>query len=237
LAKQGCFGNGVCHEIAREQYEKLLEPLSTVFSHNYQYLIGNLPERLGGEYMLYDLKDFTEKEAHVGHIIDIEVATNATEYYGLTAQRLQEWCEHDSSFCVVSERKKQHLGHFIIVKIKNRVAEEIAHYKRSEFSLRSEDFCRADEHGTFFIHALYGRSPKIAALLNVEAYLHLFDHIDTVDNVMIFSTRTDGVLLTRDYGIKEVAHGVDEEYEFEWHGMLSPAEDILFSDTIIKLIF
>jgi transcriptional regulator with XRE-family HTH domain len=237
LAKQGCFGNGVCHDIAREQYEKLLEPLSTVFSHNYQYLIGNLPERLGGEYMLYDLKEFTEKEAHVGHIIDIEVATNATEYYGLTAQRLQEWCEHDSSFCVVSERKKQHLGHFIIVKIKNRVAEEIAHCKRSEFSLHAEDFCRADEHGTFFIHALYGRSPKIAALLNVEAYLHLFDHIDTVDNVMIFSTRTDGVLLTRDYGIKEVARGVDEEYEFEWHGMLSPAEDILFSDTIVKLIF
>jgi hypothetical protein len=103
--------------------------------------------------------------------------------------------------------------------------------------LHAEDFCRADEHGTFFIHALYGRSPKIAALLNVEAYLHLFAHIDTVDNVMIFSTRTDGVLLTRDYGIKEVAHGVDEEYEFEWHGMLSPAEDILFSDTIVKLIF
>jgi transcriptional regulator with XRE-family HTH domain len=237
LAKNGCFSDGECHNIAREQYENLLGPLSTVFTQNYQYLIGNLPEHRVGEYSLYDLKAFTEKEEHIEHIIDIEVATNSTGYYTLTLEKLLEWCEHPSSFSVIIERKKQHLGHFIMLKIKNSVAQEIAHYRRSEFSLTREDFCNVDEHGTYYVHALYGRSPKIAALLNVEAYLHLFEHMDTVDNVMIFSSRSDGVLLTRDYGIKEVAHGEDEQYEFEWHGMLSPAEDILFSDTIIKLIF
>ncbi len=237
LASKGCFNGGECYDIAREQYEDLLEPLSTVFTRNYQYLISNLPERLVDKYTLCDLKGFTQKKEHIGHIVDIEVATNSTGYYALTPEKLEEWCEHPSSFCVITERKKQHLGHFIMVKIKNHVAEEIAHYRRSEFSLKKEDFCRVDECGTYYVHALYGRSPKIAALLNVAAYLHLFDHIETVDNVMIFSTRTDGVLLTKDYGIKEVAHGVDEEYEFEWHGMLSPVEDILFSDTIVKLIF
>ncbi|WP_153015093.1 helix-turn-helix domain-containing protein [Sulfurovum riftiae] len=237
LASKGCFNGGECHDIAREQYEKLLEPLSTVFTRNYQYLIGNLPERRTGEHTLYDLKKFPQKEEHIEHIIDIEVATNSTGYYTLSAQDLQAWCEHPSSFCVVAERKKQHLGHFVMVKIKNSVAEEIAHYRRSEFSLSKEDFCNVDEQGTYYVHALYGRNPRIAALLNVAAYLHLFDHIKTVDNLMIFSSRTDGVLLTQDYGIAEVAHGVDEEYEFEWHGMLSPVEDILFSDTIVKLIF
>jgi transcriptional regulator with XRE-family HTH domain len=237
LASKGCFNNGDCYDIAKEQYEKLLEPLSNVFTRNYQYLIGNLPERRISEYTLHDLKKFPQKEEHIEHIIDIEVATNSTGYYALKPQVLKEWCAHPSSFCVIVERKKQHLGHFVMVKIKNSVAEEIAHYRRSEFSLKKEDFCNTYEHGTYYVHALYGRSPKIAALLNVEAYLHLFKHMDTVDNVMIFSSRSDGVLLTRDYGIKEVAHGEDEQYEFEWHGMLSPAEDILFSDTIIKLIF
>ena len=237
LASKGCFNDGECYDIAREQYEDLLEPLSTVFTRNYQYLISNLPERLVDKYTLCNLKGFTQKKEHIEHIVDIEVATNSTGYYALTPEKLEEWCKHPSSFCVITERRKQHLGHFIMVKIKNHVAEEIAHYRRSEFSLKKEDFCRVDECGTYYVHALYGRSPKIAALLNVAAYLHLFDHIETVDNVMIFSTRTDGVLLTKDYGIKEVAHGVDEEYEFEWHGMLSPVEDILFSDTIVKLIF
>jgi len=237
LASKGCFNDGECHDVAREQYENLQEPLSRVFTRNYQYLIGNLPERRLNDYALHNLKEFREKEEHIEHIIDIEVATNATGYYALTPAVLGEWCAHPSTFCVICERKKQHLGHFIMLKIKNHTAEEIAHCRRSEFSLKREDFCRIEEQGTYFVHALYGRSPKIAARLNVAAYLHLFDHLKTIDNLMIFSTRTDGVLLTEDYGIKEVAQGEDETYEFEWHGMLSPVEEILFSDTIVKLVF
>ena len=226
-----------CHNIIHKAYEKLYEPLSTVFTRKYQYLIGNLPEHRTGKHTIKNLKSFSQKEEHIDHIIDIEIATNATNYYSITPPVLTQWCALPSTFCIVAERKKQHLGHFIMLKLKNHVAEEIAQHKRSEFDLKSSDFCGVNEHGTYYVHALYGRSPKIAAELNVKAYLHLLDHMQTVDNLMIFSSRTDGVLLTQDYGIKEVAHGVDEEYGFEWHGMLSPVEDILFSDTVVKLIF
>ena len=232
-----CLQDGVCHDIVRDRYENLYEPLSGVFTRNYQYLIGNLPEPKRGELAVCSLKEFTQKQEHIEHIIDIEIATNVTDYYTLAPEIMEQWCDHPSSFCMICERKKQHLGHFVMLKIKNSVAEEIVHHKRSEFSLTKNDFCDADENGTYYVHALYGRSPKIAATLNVKAYLHLFEHMDTTDNVMIFSTRADGVLLTKDYGIKVIASGEDEQYGFKWYGMLSPVEDILFSDTVMKLVF
>ncbi len=237
FAAKECLKDGACYSIVRDRYENLYEPLSSVFTHKYQYLIGNLPEPRIGEYTMYPLKDFIQKTEHIEHIIDIEIATNATDYYSLVPKIMAEWCDHPSSFCIVCERKKQHLGHFVMLKIKNSVAEEISQYKKSEFSLKKDDFCDVNENGTYYVHALYGRSPKIAAILNVKAYLHLFEHMETTDNVMIFSTRTDGVLLTKDYGIKVIAKGEDEQYGFIWHGMLSPVEDILFSDTVLKIIF
>jgi len=229
--------DGACHDILYEAYERLYEPLSTVFTHNYQSLIGNLPEQRMGQHNLENLKVFSQKDEYIEHIIDIEKATNATNYYPIKPTLLTQWCNYPSTFCIIAERKKQHLGHFVMLKLKNHVAEEIAHHKRSEFDLNKNDFCDINENGTYYVHALYGRSPRIAAELNVKAYLHLFENLKYTDNVMIFSTRTDGVLLTKDYGIQEVAYGVDEEYEFEWHGMLSPVEDILFSDTVLKLVF
>ena len=232
----GSLKSGQCYDMIKERYENLYEPLSKVFTKNYQYLIGNLPEHRTGKHTLYSLKDFKQNKEHIEHIIDIEIATNSTGYYSLTSEIMKEWCQYSSSFCIICERKKQHLGHFIMLKIKNSVAKEIVHYKRSEFSLTKDDFCNVNENGTYYVHALYGRNPKIAAELNVKAYLHLFEHMDTVDNVMIFSSRTDGLLLTKDYGIKVIASGKDEQYGFEWHGMLSPVEDILFSDTVLKLV-
>ncbi len=237
FASKECLEEAACHDIVKDRYENLYEPLSKVFTRNYQHIIGNLPEHKTGEYTLVALNDYAYKKEHTEHIIDIEKATNATNYYTLTPETLAQWCSYPSSFCIICERKKQHLGHFVMVKIKNAVAQEIAHYKRSEFSLTEDDFCDVDEPGTYYIHALYGRNPKIAALLNVKAYLHLFEHLQSTDNVLIFSTRTDGMLLTKDYGIKVVASGEDENYGFDWHGLLSPVEDILFSDTVVKLVF
>lgn len=238
FANSKCFTeNTDCHKIMYKAYESLYTPLSNIFAHNYQYLIGNLPEYHMQQHKIEDLKYFSKKDEHIEHIIDIEIATNATNYYTLTAETLTQWCDHSSTFSVIVERKKQHLGHFIMIKIKNHVAEEIAYHTRSEFDLSKNDFCEVDENGTYYIHALYGRNPKIAAELNVKAYLHLFENMKYIDNLMIFSTRTDGVLLTKDYGIEIVAEGVDEEYQLEWHGMLSPVEDILFSDTVLKLVF
>jgi len=237
FASKGSLKSGKCHNAVKERYENLYEPLSEVFIRNYQALIGNFPEQKNVEYILHSLKDSVQNQERFKYIIDIETASNPEKYYTPTPEILAQWCDHPSSFAITCEQNKQHLGHFIMFKIKNSVAEAIAHHKRSEFSLTEDDFCDVDEKGTCYVHALYGRSPKIAAVVNVEAYLHLFEHMDTIDNMMIFSTRTDGVLLTKDYGIEMLAQGKDEEYGFEWHGMLSPVEDILFSDTVLKLIF
>lgn len=131
----------------------------------------------------------------------------------------------------------QHLGHFVMFKLKNDVARAIANYERSECSLKEEDFCPAYEKGTYFVHALYGRNPKVAAKLNVEAYLFMLDNMEYIDNIMVFSSRIDGRTITRDYGITSVAKGYDEKLGMKWEGMLSPVEDILFSDTVLKLVF
>jgi len=237
LAEKRCFENPLCYEIIKERYENLYEPLSKVFNKNYQYLIGNLPEYRTGKHTFYALKDFKRSKEHIEHIIDFEVATNARGYYDVTADKMETWCKYPASFCIICERKKQHMGHFVMLKIKNSVVEEIAHNKRSKFSLNKEDFCAEHENGTYYIHALYGKNSKIAAELNVEAYLHLLKNMYTTDNVMIFNIRTDGVLLTKDYGIEVIASGEDETYNVKWYGMLSPVEDILFSDTVLKLIF
>lgn len=237
FALKGCMKSGACYDTVKDRYKNLYEPLSGVFTRNYLHLIGNLPEQKIEEYTLHAVKDFGQAEEYIDHIIDIEIASNPDDYYTVAPEVLEQWSNHPASFSVICERKKQHLGHFVMLKLKNSVAEEIAHHKRNEFSLTEDDFCPTDENGTYYVHALYGRSPKIAAVLNVQAYLYLFDHMETIDNVMIFSSRVDGVLLTKDYGIKMVAKGEDEQYGFTWHGMLSPVEDILFSDTVLKLVF
>ena len=237
LAQENAFLIPVCHNILKERYANLYEPLSSVFTLNYKHLIGNLPEHRIGEPTFFHLHDFKSKDEHIEHIIDIEVATNVSNYYSVSPKLLTQWCAHPSTFAIVGERKKQHLGHMILLKLKNSVAEEIARHERSEFDIKESDFCALHEKGTYYVHALYGRSPKIAAMLNVKAYLHLFEHMQSTDNVIIFSSRTDGVLLSKDYGIKVIAHGEDEEYGFDWYGMMSPVEDILFSNTVLKLAF
>ena len=237
FTSKGAFKKGPCHNIVKGRYENLYAPLSDVLIRNYQALIGNFPEQKIVKYTLHSLKDSAQNLERFKYIIDIETASNPEKYYTVTPEVLAQWCNHPSAFAITCEHSKQHLGHFIMFKVKNAAAEAIAKHQRSEFSLTVDDFCDVEEKGTYYVHALYGRSPKMAAVVNVEAYLHLFEHMDTVDNMMIFSTRTDGVLLTKDYGIKMVAQGKDEEYGLDWHGMLSPVEDILFSDMVLKLVF
>ena len=226
-----------CRDIAIDNYGRLYNSLHKVFSDSYQYIIGNLPEQNIDEYNFHVIKHSGIYSDFVEHVIDIERASNAKGYYSVAKERLEGWCRHPSSFALVCERKKQHLGHFLMFKLKNSAVEDIVRHKRSEMSLEEQDFCMPYEKGSYYVHALYGCNPKIAAMLNVEAYIYLFKNMDYIDDLMIFSSRTDGVLLTRDYGIEEIASGYDEEFGFKWHGMLSPVEDILFSDTVIRLVF
>ena len=53
----------------------------------------------------------------------------------------------------------------------------------------------------------------------------------------IFSSRKDGLRLARDYGMQLVDKGENKAHHFSWHGLLSPVENILFSDTVLRLIF
>ena len=57
-----------------------------------------------------------------------------------------------------------------------------------------------------------------------------------IDNILIFATRENGVPMTRDCGISIVQPGKNLEYGFHWQGMLSPAEDRFFTDTVIEAI-
>jgi len=228
---------GTCKELVRKAYESLYEPLSGVFTRNYQYLIGNFPEFAIDHSNIHALSILGNKREHYEHIVDIEIVTNVPNYYTLSPQKLEHLCMFPSSFAIICERKRQHLGHFVMFKIKNSVAERIVTYTRGEHTITVEDLCHTDEAGTYYVHALYGKNPKIAAMLNVHAYLHLFEQMDVTDNVLIFSSRKDGVLLTKDYGIELIAKGYDETLGFEWHGLMSPVEDILFSDTVVKLVF
>jgi DNA-binding XRE family transcriptional regulator len=238
LFNNGCLESSACREIIRGCYKNLHEPLYQIFSKNYQYIIGNLPEQKGvSDYNFISLKNFKFAKEYIEHIVDIEKASNVKSYYTTTPKELYDLSIEKASFSIICERKKQHLGHFIILKLKNDVAEDIAYHRRSEMSIKTEDICQPYEKGTYYVHAMYGRNPEIAAQLNVKAYLYFLDNIEYIDNIMIFSSRTDGANITKDYGIKLVAKGIDETYNFEWHGMLSPVEDILLSNTVLKLAF
>lgn len=238
LASTGCLNQDPCRTIARKRYQILLESLNSIFTRRYQYLIGNFPNfDFDEHFSINRIEGHENTDEHIEHLIDIEKMTNTPGYYTVSHKRVKSWSRHPGTFAVACERKKQHLGHFVMLKVKNSIAEAIACNQREELSITTDDLCMPNENGSYYIHALYGKNPQIAALLNVEAYLHLLDHFDTIDKIVIFSTRKDGVELSKDYGIEMVAKGRNETFQFDWYGMLSPVEDILFSDTVVKLVF
>ena len=229
---------GKCHEIVRNAYDEcLLDPLTSLFNRNYRYIIGNFPEFNIDQSHLHTLSHFGNRREHFEHIVDIERATNVEGYYNLTPQRLEKLCSHPSTFAIIYERKRQHLGHFIMFKIKQDVAEEIVHHTRKEYTVTTEDLCQPTEKGTYYIHAMYGKNPRIAALVNIQAYLHLFEHFKWTDNVLIFASREDGPKLTRHYGIEQIDEGYDDFFGFRWYGYMSPIKKILFSDIVVREVF
>ncbi len=232
------LSTGPCHDFVRNRFENICEPLEGIFQHNYETLIANVP-RLRIPLDEYVLQDLQQKSAtfYYEHIVDIETAGNPQGYYTVSPDSLQELCHFPSSYSLLCERKKQHLGHFIMFKFNNDAAQRLVHNQLNENHITEKDLCSRAEKGSYYIHALYGVNPIIAALLNTQAYLYLFDNMDVIDNICIFSSRKDGMRLARAYGIRTVAQGKHRECNFTWYGMESPVEDILFSDTVLKLIF
>jgi len=224
--------------LIRDRYKVLYLPLSKIFEHNYETLIHNLP-KLRVNLDAYDKSSLLQSQdlAHLQHIIDIEVASHAALYYKNSPKRLQELTADEGSYSLIIEKSRQHLGHFIMYKITHDTSDKIIHYQLKEDDLALEHFCSPEEVGDYYIHALYAVNPLIASILNVDTYLHLFDHISAIKDIVIFSSRKDGVRLAKAYGIEVVESGEDLHYGISWHGMRSPVEDILFSDTVLKLVF
>ena len=227
-----------CRTLIRERYSALYGPLSQVFEHNYETLIHNLPQlRIGRhEYEKTSLKE-CDNPSRLQHIIDIEVASHAPQYYQNSVEELRKLVSHPSSHSLLIEKNQQHLGHFIMYKVPSKVSQKLIHYELKERELSEHDLCPPEEHGDYYVHALYGVNPMMAAMLNVETYLYLFDNIGTINNIVIFSSRKDGLRLAKAYGIEVVESGEDLHYGINWSGMSSPVEDILFSDTVLKLVF
>ena len=226
-----------CRELLVESYWRLLEPYREIFNRRFQYIIGNYPDFDEKEYRIEALCEFGRANEHLQHLLDIERITNVPDYYEVSFDTMKNWVCHPGTFARVCSRNDQHLGHFVMLKIPDRVAEEIAYHKRSEYDIGADDLLEKFESGTFYVHALYGSNPRIAAILNIEAYLHMLEHYRTINNLLIFSSRPDGKEVTKNYGIEIIAEGDDERYGFHWVGMLSPVEKVLFSDAVLKSAF
>ena len=125
----------------------------------------------------------------------------------------------------------------MMFKLKSSIALELVHNKIHEHSITQEHLCAASSKGSYYVHALYGVNPTIAALLNTKTYIYLFDNMKNIEDIVIFSSRKDGVRLARAYGIRTIASGRNDKYDFTWHGMKSPVENIIFSDTVLRLVF
>lgn len=238
LAQRGCLREEEgCLELFSARYRRLDGRLREIFDRRYQYVVGNYPDFGIDEYRLIPLRKHEESDRHLEHLMDIERVTNAEGYYTPDLDTLGRWVEHPGCFTVICERKGRNLGHFMMIKLSSDVAREIAYHRREEFAIGPEDLRGPEERGSYYIHALYGSNPHVAALLNIRAYLHFLRYFYTIEDVVIFSTRPDGPKITRDYGIALVAEGRHERFGFPWYGMLSPVEDILFADGMIRTLF
>lgn len=238
LDSKGLLKSEPFNSVIKERLEALPEPLSTVFDHNYESIIHNFPD-FGAKLDAYEYMRIDEVSSAeiLAHIIDIEVASHAKGYYRTSPQQLRTLNGYPSSFSLLIERNGQHLGHFIMYKLKPESAEKIVHYTLSEHDIELSDLAAVDEAGSYYVHAFFAVNPLLAAVLNTQAYLHFFEHFETIDDIVVLSSRKDGVRLARSYGIELQDKGFDERYSLSWHGMSSPVEDILFSDTVLKLVF
>lgn len=237
LYARECFSHPECEALIKERYTYLQEVLEKRFDRNFRHLIGDFPELASNSYTVSNWKDFKNKRSALEQIININAATRPEGYPALSPEVLESWFSHPSSFVIICEFLGQHAGHYILLKVKNTVAKDIAYHRRNATSLTPDDFCTPEEKGTYQIFAFFSRSGKVAALMNIAHYTYLIKNIQTIDNIMIFSTMKGIVDMTRDYGIKVLASGKDEEMGYDWHGLLSPLEDILFTDTIIQEIY
>jgi transcriptional regulator with XRE-family HTH domain len=223
--------------LVKERYIYMKDYLEEELTKQYKHIIGNFPEFHHDKELVYKLRDCQNQQNHLKQVIQIESSMCKNLDYELKEDKLLKWSRYASTFAIISKDDEQHAGHFIALKIKNDVAEDIAFHRKIWFDLQENDFCNANENGTYFLVIFYARSPRIAAIMNVVFYRYLVENSKTVDKVLIYTTREDTILATKNYGIKMVKSGHDSVYGYKWYGMLSPLEDILFSSTVVGAVY
>jgi len=226
------------YDLIKERYSLLADATLSALPGANHFLVGNSPLVADGSAeCVRSLNDSDMKNIFIEHIVDIEKATHPSGYCKLSRSRIEKYLETASTFAILCAHNEQYLGHFIMLKIDTEAATAVSHNKKSKYDILPEDLCSMKDVGSYIIQAVYASNPKYAMLMKAEAYLFLLDNVAAVKDLVIFSTRTDGETMSRNYGIGQVAEGRDEQYDFRWFGMRSPVEEILFSDTVIKHIF
>jgi len=238
LISKGLLKSEPFSSIIKERLEALPEPLSVVFDHNYESIIYNYPDfKIDLEGYGFSSITPSTKEETLKHIIDLETVSNPVGYYQTTAEHLRTLNEYPSSESLIIERNGQHLGHLIIYKLKPESAKKLIHHELNEHQLNVSNLALQEERGSLFIHTFFAVNPTIAALINTHAYLHFFEQFENIDDIVVFSCRKDALRLAKIYSIEIKDEGYDAHCNATWYGMSSPVEDILFSDTVLKLVF
>ena len=238
LYSKNCFKDNTCRVRIKERYTHLQETLEQIFDIHFKHLIGNFPDADTYQYNIHTLKAYQDKQSYFEHIIRFEKGSNPkTVPYTITAATLEAWCDHPATFAIVCEANGQHAGHYILIKLKNSVADDILYRRRTIYELGLDDFCDTQKNGTYLSLTLFARSAKVAALLNIQHYLHLIDHMSTVDKIALSGIREDIVTMTKEYGVQLVARGEDKKNNYRWYSLSAPLEDILFSDTLVEAIY
>jgi len=223
--------------LVKESYIYLKDYLEVELTKQYKHIIGNFPEFRNSKELVYKFADCHNQQNHLKQVVHIESSMCENLDYELKEDKLLKWSKYSSTFAIISKDDEQHAGHFIALKIKNDVAEDIAFHRKIWFDLEENDFCNTNENGTYFLAIFYARSPKIAAIMNIVFYRYLIENSKYIDNILIYTTREDTILATKNYGIEMVKSGHDSVHGYKWYGMISSLEDILFSSTVVGAVY
>jgi len=234
----GALQEDCCYELMQERYRQFLEPMRQYYARQtFAPIVGNYPALDPEAYRIVSPALSGDAGRYFRHIVEFERASLSADYYSVSAERLESWCRAPGTHSLVCERMGQHMGHAVVLKIPDEVAEEIAHGRRREYDIVPGELLAPGERGSCYFHALYGNSPYVTALMNVHSYLYLLEHYADIERVLIVGKREGAIKMLERFGIGKVAEGRDERCGLEWAGFLSPVEDILFSEAVVDAVF
>jgi len=237
--RQGCFEHPQCRSRIRDRYAALHQALERSFERPFRHFIGNYPETEGLHYELIPLREHPERELCIEHIVEIERhgrPEGADTSCSFTAERLARWSEHPSTYAYVCKSSHQHAGHQLMIKLPTSVVRDTVLHRREYLDFDDGELCAEEEPGSYLILGLYARSPRVSALLNTLHYQFLAERMNRIDEIAIFSRREDTLSMTRDYGIRIAAQGMEPDGR-PWHGLSAALPDILFTEGIVEAIF